>query len=172
LIRADKEKIINNLSASIAKANAFFMLNYKGLNFMQLSKVRKSIKESGGDYMVVKNRLLKLALQNNSIEFNDNFLKEPTAVAIAYGEPSVVAKSIKNYLKEFKNLDIKCGYLSGDVLSYEDVCELADIPSREELLSMMLGSLNAPITNFVSLMSNIPRSFVNVLNAIKDKKSN
>ncbi|MBC7195679.1 MAG: 50S ribosomal protein L10, partial [Deferribacterales bacterium] len=76
------------------------------------------------------------------------------------------------YAKDYKNFDIKAGYFEGTALSKEDVIALADLPSREELLAKMLGSMSAPTRNFVSLLANIPRSLLNVLNAIKDKKEN
>lgn len=170
--KSDKEKLIQELTEKTSEMSALFLVSYKGMTYTELSNVRNSIKSSGHDFRVVKNRLLKLALKNNNIEGLDEYLVEPTACAIVFGDPASVAKEFKKFAKDYKNFDIKAGYFEGTALSKEDVIALADLPSREELLAKMLGSMSAPARNFVSLLANIPRSLLNVLNAIKDKKEN
>jgi large subunit ribosomal protein L10 len=150
--------------------SALFLASYKGMTYEELSNVRNSIKSNGDDFRVVKNRLLKIALRNNNIEGLDEYLTEPTACAIVFGDPASVAKDLKKFSKDFKKFDIKGGLLENSPLTKEDVIAFADLPSREELLSKMLGSLTAPARNFVSLLANIPRSLLNVLNAIKENK--
>jgi len=170
--KADKEQLVAEISAQVKESDALFLTNYKGLTFPQITAVRAEIKESGSDFKVVKNTLLKIALNNNEIDSMDSYLVEPTACAIVTGDVAAVAKTIKKYAKEFDKFEIKAGYLDGNVLTANDVNVLADLPSREELLAKMLGSINAPVVNFVSLLANIPRSLVNVLTAVKDKKEN
>jgi len=168
--KADKEQLVAELAAQVKESDALFLTNYKGLTYTQLAAVRSEIKESGSDFKVVKNTLLKIALNNNEIDSMDSYLVEPTACAIVSGDVAAVAKAIKKFAKDFDKFEIKAGYLDGNVLTANDVNVLADLPSREELLAKMLSSMNAPVSNFVSLMANIPRSLVNVLTAVKDKK--
>lgn len=170
--KSDKELLVQELTEKISKMSALFLASYKGMTYEELSNVRNSIKSDGDDFRVVKNRLLKIALQNNSIEGLDEYLVEPTACAIVFGDPASVAKKFKKFAKDFKQFDIKAGFFENTPLAKEDVIALADLPSREELLAKMLGSLTAPARNFVSLLANIPRSLLNVLNAIKEKKEN
>jgi len=172
LKKQDKISLVNDLTDKISKSNAIYLANFKGLTYHELNSVRQSLKALGNDFRVVKNRLLKLALKSNNIEDLDAMLVDQTAIAIIFDEPTTAAKEFKKFSKELKNFEIKGGYLSGQVLSKDDVIALADIPSREELLAKMLGSLSAPARNFVSLLANIPRSLLNVLNAIKEKKEN
>jgi len=170
--KADKEELVNDLSDQIKDSDALFLTNYKGLTFPEITAVRKEIKSQGSDFKVVKNTLLKIALNNNEIDSMDSYLVEPTACAVVKGDVAAVAKTIKKYAKDFEKFEIKAGYLDGNLLTANDVNVLADLPSREELLAKMLGSINAPVANFVSLLANIPRSFVNVLTAVKDNKEN
>ncbi len=169
--KSDKELLVEGLKAKIAKANAIFLADYKGCTFPELTAIRSAIKSTGNDFRVVKNRLLKIALNGNNITALDNDLKEQTTCTIVFGEPTEAAKLLKKFSKDFKKFDIRCGYFEGQRLSKDDVIALADLPSREELLGRMLGSINAPVRNFVSLLANVPRSLLNVLNAIKDKKN-
>lgn len=168
--KADKEQLVADLTAQVKDSDALFLTNYKGLTYPEISAVRAEIKESGSDFKVVKNTLLKIALNNNEIDSMDSYLVEPTACAIVSGDVAAVAKTIKKYAKDFEKFEIKAGYLDGNLLTANDVNVLADLPSREELLAKMLSSMNAPVSNFVSLLANIPRSLVNVLTAVKDKK--
>jgi large subunit ribosomal protein L10 len=171
LKKSDKQLLVDSLKAKIEKANAIFLADYKGCTFPELTAIRSAVKSTGNDFRVVKNRLLKIALNANNVTALDNDLKEQTTCTIVFGEPTEVAKLLKKYQKDFKNFEIRCGYFEGQRLSKENVIALADLPSREELMARMLGSINAPVRNFVSLLANIPRSLLNVLNAIKDKKN-
>lgn len=170
--KTDKKELVSALSEEIKSADALFLANYKGLTFPQLTAVRASLKAQGSDFKVVKNTLLKIALHNNDITALDDHMKEPTAAAIVTGDVAAAAKEFKKFAKTYDKFVIKCGYLDGNALTANDVNTLADLPSREELLAKMLGSMNAPVVNFVSLLANIPRSLLNVLNAVKDKKQN
>lgn len=170
--RTGKEALVQELQEDLSKASAIFLANYKGLTYPELSGIRNSIKEQDCDFRVVKNRLFKIALESNKIEGLDEFLVQPTVCAFVYGEPTAIAKEFKKNVKELKHFEIKAGYMDGQLLTKEQIEVLADIPSRDELLAKMLSSISAPTRNFVSLLANIPRSFVNVLNAIKDKKDN
>ena len=170
--KTDKEQLVADLSAQLKDADAVFLTNYKGLTFPQITAVRSAVKSQGSDFKVVKNTLLKIALNNNGIDSMDSYLVEPTSCAIVSGDVAAVAKEIKKYAKEFDKFEIKAGYLDGNVLTANDVNVLADLPSRDELLAQLLRTMNGPATNFATLLSNIPKGLVNVLSALKDKKEN
>jgi len=170
LRRPDKEQYVEDLTSKIKESDAVFLADYQGLTFPQISEIRAAVKSSGSDFKVVKNTLLKIALHNSDITGLDDFLKGPTTCTIVKGDVAAAAKELKKYSKEFDKFSVRAGMLDGNVLSADDVSTLADLPSREELLAKMLSTFNAPVTNFVSLLGNIPRSLLNVLTAIKDKK--
>lgn len=170
--KIDKEQLVAELTAQVKEADALFLTNYKGLTFPQITEVRSAVKSQGSDFKVVKNTLLKIALNNNEIDSMDSYLVEPTSCAIVTGDVAAVAKEMKKYAKQFDKFEIKAGYLDGNVLSANDVNVLADLPSRDELLAQMLRTMNGPVTNLATLLANIPRGLVNVLSALKDKKEN
>ncbi|MCD8493127.1 MAG: 50S ribosomal protein L10 [Geovibrio sp.] len=170
MTREEKKQYVQQLTEEIKTSDALFLANYKGLTFPQLTAIRTAVKEKGSDFKVVKNTLVKIALHNNGIESLDETLKLCTACTIVNGDVAAVAKDMKKFAKDYDKFEIKGGYLDGNLLSGEDVNRLADLPSREVLLGRVLATMNAPASNFVSLLSNVPRSFLNVLNAIKDQK--
>lgn len=169
--REQKIELAKEIAAEIDAAEGVILTSYKGMTFNQLSAVRSAVKVKGSNFKVVKNTLLKKALNGSNINDLDNHLVESTALIIVKSDFAAVAKDVKKYAKDFQNFKVKVGLMGDTVLTSADVLTLADLPSREELLAKMLATMNAPVTNFVSVLANIPRSFLNVLNAIKDAKN-
>lgn len=172
--KEQKIELVNGLSGELKKSHGVIITNYKGLTFTQMDTIRRSFKEVGNDYRVIKNTLLKKALNANDINSIDGILAEPTAcIIVLNNDYAGAAKLAKKYSKQIatsKFFNIKGGFFDGMTLDQTGVERIADLPSREELLAQALRSMNAPITNFVSLLANIPRGFLNVLNALKEKK--
>ena len=169
--RDNKEQLVAELAEKLASAKAAFLADYRGLNVEQLNKLRSELRAAGVEYRVVKNTLLRLAAQGTGAAALDPFLEGPTAIAIAGQDPVAPAKILSEFAKTNAKFELKGGALEGKTLSVEDVKALAELPSREQLLAMMLGSLNAPATNFVGVLAAIPRSLVQVLAAIQDQKA-
>jgi len=171
LNRDNKEQLVSELAAKLAKTKATFLADYRGLTVEQVNTLRTQLRGAGAEYRVVKNTLLRLASRGTSSECLDPMLEGPTAIAIAPGDPVAVAKVLADFAKANAKFELKGGALDGKALSVNDVKALSDLPSREVLLARLLGSLNAPATNFVGVLAAVPRSFVQVLAAVKDKKA-
>jgi large subunit ribosomal protein L10 len=171
LDRNSKEALVAELAGQLASAKAAFLADYRGLNVEKVTQLRRDLRGSGAEYRVVKNTLLRLAAKGTSIECMSDLLEGPTAVAIVPQDPVAPAKVMSEFAKANAKFALKGGALGGKVLSADDVRALADLPSREVLLAKMLGSLNAPTTNFVGVLAAIPRSLVQVLAAIQEKKA-
>lgn len=173
--KEQKIELVKSITAEIKESAGVIITNYKGLTFDQMDEIRRSFKEAGNDYRVIKNTLLKKALNADNITEIDYTLVEPTAIVVVKEDFAAAAKLAKKYAKDAamsKFFVIKGGYFDGMALDQSGIEKLADLPSREELLAKALGSMNAPITNFVSVLANIPRGLVQVLNALKTKKEN
>ena len=171
--KEQKIELVQGLSNDIGNSCGVILANYKGLSFVQMDAIRRDFKSNGNDCRVIKNTLLKKAFNAKDINTMDNVLVEPTMCIIVKEDYAAAAKIAKKYSKEAaisKFFLIKGGYFDGMALDKVGVERIADLPSREELLARALGSMNAPITNFVSVLANIPRGLVNVLNALKEKK--
>lgn len=172
LTRQKKEKFVETISAEITESNGLILLNFKGLNFEKSNYLRKTMKKQNNRYRVVKNRLLKVALEKNNINQLNDLLVEETGAIFVFGDFVQLAKDIKKLIKtaDYQALKLKGAYFEGKLLTADELLQIADLPSREELLARMLSTLKAPMTNTVYLLNNILLKFINVLNAIKEKK--
>ena len=166
-----KEAIVAELAGKMATAKASFLADYRGLTVDQVNALRGKLRETGVEYRVVKNTLLKLAIKETGAACLEPMLTGPTAIAIAQDDPVAPAKVLSEYAKSNDKFELKGGALEGKPLSLADIKALSDLPSREVLLAKMLGSMNAPVTNFVGVLAAVPRSLVQVLAAIQDKKA-
>ena len=118
-------------------------------------------------YKVIKNNMLKRAADELKIEGVDEYFKGPSAVAFGYEDPVAPAKILCKFVKDANKTEIKGGILDGKVMDAAGITNLSKLPSKEELIAKMLGSMNAPVTNFVGVLAAIPRGLVCALNAIR-----
>jgi len=169
--RTEKEQIVQELAQRLADTPATFLADYRGINVEQATQLRRELTQVGVEYRVVKNNLLKLAAQGTPSEGLQSFCAGPTAIALSGDDPVAPAKILSKFAKEIDAFELKAGVLSGKLMSVAEIGALAALPSREELLAKALSSMNAPITNFVGTMAAIPRSLVQVLNAISQNKA-
>jgi large subunit ribosomal protein L10 len=169
--RTEKEQIVQELAQRLTDTQATFLADYRGINVEQATQLRRELTQVGVEYRVVKNSLLKLASQDTPAEPLQSYCTGPTAIALSGADPVAPAKILSKFAKEIDAFELKAGVLSGKLLSVAEIGALAALPSREELLAKALSSMNAPITNFVGTMAAIPRSLVQVLNAIGENKA-
>ncbi|MFA5516869.1 MAG: 50S ribosomal protein L10 [Desulfuromonadales bacterium] len=169
--RDNKEQLVSELAAKLGTAKAAFLADYRGLNVEQVNKLRNELRGVGVEYRVVKNTLLRLAAKGTEVECLSGYLQGPTAIAISSEDPVAPAKIFAEFAKANAKFELKGGALGGKVISAGEIQALAELPSREVLLGRMLGSISAPATNFVGVLAAVPRSLVQVLAAIEEKKA-
>jgi len=169
--RTQKEQVVQELAKRLAETDAAFLADYRGINVDQATRLRRELTQAGVEYRVVKNNLIKLAAKGTSAEPLQEFCAGPTAIALAGADPVAPAKILTKFAKDVQAFELKAGVLGGKILSVADINALADLPSREELLAKVLASMNAPVSNFVGTLAAIPRSLVQVLNAIGQSKA-
>jgi large subunit ribosomal protein L10 len=166
-----KVQMVADIAAKLADCKAAFLADYRGLSVEQVEQLRAELRAAGVEYRVIKNTLLRLAAKGTEIECLSGQLVGPTAVALVRNDPVAPAKVLVEFAKKCQAFELKAGALGGKVLSVPDIQALAELPSREVLLAKMLGSMNAPVTNFVGVLAAVPRSLVQVLAAIQDQKA-
>ncbi len=169
--RTEKQKEVEKFSEKMQKSKSCIFADYRGLTVAQMTDLRQKLYQEKSTINVVKNRLAKRAIKSLSIEGLDEFFKGPTAVASSYADPVSPAKILVKFAKDNEKLKIKAGYMDGKILDLNIIRELASLPSREILLAKMLGSMSAPATNLVGVLSALPRQLVQVINAIKEQKN-
>ncbi|NLC70152.1 MAG: 50S ribosomal protein L10 [Desulfuromonadaceae bacterium] len=165
-----KQEQVQRFGDKLSAATSAFLVDYRGLKVEEVNVLRGKLREVGVEYRVGKNTLLKRAVQNTAMEPLEPFLEGPTAIAIVDGEPVAAAKVLAEYAKEKKSFDLKVACVDGRILIPAEIERLSQLPSREVLLAKLLGTLNAPTSNFVGVLAAIPGSLVRVLAAIRDQK--
>ena len=165
-----KAAVVDEIKEKLQNAHSVVIIDYRGLTVDEVTNLRNQMRAAGVEYKVLKNTMIARAAKDLGIEGTEAMLEGPTAVAFGMQDAVSPAKIIVEFAKKTKKTEIKGGLLEGKVIGVDQVKYLASLPSKEELIAKMLGSLNAPITNFVGVLAGVPRAFVCALNAIKEKK--
>ncbi len=171
--KAERTADIEFLEKEFQEATGIFLADNNKINVEKVTKLRADLRKNGIQFIVVKNTLAKIACSRSGKNDLIPHFKGPTAVAVTRKEGTVPAKIIRDFQKENKNmLGLKIAYVEGSVFKGEDAIKLADLPSREVLLSQLLGCLQAPMGKFAGVLNGFLSKFVGTLNALKEKKEN
>lgn len=154
-----KQEIVEQLAGKLTDSTAGVIVEYKGISVADDTVLRRKLREAGVDYAVVKNSMLRRAAEKAGLEGLEDVLKGTTALAVSADDPVAAAKILCQQAKEDENFKVKAGFLDGAVIDAARVNELAKLPSREGLISMLLSVLNGPI-----------RGLAVALNAIAEKE--
>ncbi len=147
-ILEQKKELVAELTDQLSKACAGVIVDYKGITVTDDTKLRKSLREAGVDYRVVKNTYLRFAFNNIGLEGLDHVLEGTTAVAFSHSDELAAAKVLCKYAETNKDFTIKAGFSEGKPLDAETVLALSKVPGKEDLLSMLAGSLSQIIAGF------------------------
>jgi large subunit ribosomal protein L10 len=169
--RSEKQVVVDAMAERLGRAKACVLTNFTGLKVEQMTDLRQKLRENSLEYVVVKNTLLKRAGEGSSAALLADELTGPNGLAIAYDDPVALAKILVDFAKVNPKLELRSGVLEGKLISAAQVADLAKMPSREQLLAMLLGAMNGVPRNLVSVLAAVPRSLLNALNAIKDQKA-
>jgi len=168
--KQQKEEIVNQLADRIKDSKSVVVANFDGLTVNESQAFRQECKDAGVDVFSVKKTLLQIALKKAlEQDVDTKEMKGSLNIALSQDEVSA-AKLVKGFSKKHEDIEFQGGILEGQIIDIEELKKLADLPSREELLAKVVGSLNAPISGFVNVLAGNLRGLVNVLNAIKDNK--
>lgn len=152
LSRSEKEAIIQDLNKDIGRAKAIFLTNLVGISSNDAVSVRKAVRDSNGKMVVTRNTLFKKAAAGTSAEALVANLSGPHALAFAFEDPAAVAKSLKEAGANLELVDLKGGVLDGQLLTKAQVKQLADLPSRDQMLGTLLATFLAPVSAFARVM--------------------
>lgn len=153
-------------------SGAFFVTDYLGLNVEDVTNLRKKLRQNGVKFMVAKNTLFKIAAQNAGAPNMDKHLKGPTAIAFVTKDAAVAAKMLDEQQKEKELPRIKAFVVDSHLYGASEIKRLADLPSREVLLSMVVGAVEAPLTSLVGSIDGFFHPLINSINALADKRKN
>jgi large subunit ribosomal protein L10 len=166
----EKKRIAQDLNERFSKAAVVIVTDYKGLDVAAMNDLRRKLREEEVEYQVVKNSLLVRAAEKTDVVLIKDTFKGPSAVALSYSDPIAPAKILTQFAKDNNIFEIKAGVMDGSILDLNRIKALSALPSREVLLGRFVSVLNNVPTSFVRTLGEIPRRLLNVLQAIKDQK--
>ncbi|MGF0034487.1 50S ribosomal protein L10 [Bariatricus sp. SGI.154] len=150
-----KQPIVQAIADDVKDAASVVLVDYRGLTVAQDTELRKQLREAGIIYKVCKNTMMKRAFEGTEFAALDEHLEGPSAIAISKDDATAPARILCKFAKDAKALELKAGVVEGAVYDVAGLTELSKVPSREELLSKLLGSLQSPITNLARVLNQI-----------------
>jgi large subunit ribosomal protein L10 len=166
---AEKIERVAELKERLGAADAILLTEYRGLTVSEISELRRSLAEGGASFAVVKNTLMRRAAEESSMADLESLLEGPTAVAFVQGDAVAAAKKVVDAIKRFPTLVLKGGYMDGHALSSTDARALADLESREVMLSKIAGLMKGEMSRAANMFQSAQSRFVSLMEALKEK---
>ncbi len=165
-----KAETIEKIKERYSRATGVIFTEYRGLKVQDLQGLRATLKEKGGELQVVKNTLFRIAVGDDAENLPEDLSSGPSAVAYLYGDEAAVAKAIVDFRDSSKKLVVKGALIGGKAMTDKQVESLSKLPSKEVLISQILGLLNEPVTGVVSVLNEVLAGPVRAIAAVADKK--
>ena len=166
LTRQEKEQILQEYSDKLQRAQVLIWADYRGTTVAQVQDFRRQLRPVGAEAMIVKNTLMRLALERADLPVPSDIMAGPSAVTFVYDDVAVATKVVTGFASANDRVfHIKGGMAGGKIIGVEQVTTLTTLPSREVLLSRVLGGIQSPISGFVGTLAAVMRGFMTVLNA-------
>jgi large subunit ribosomal protein L10 len=164
-----KQDVVAEVSAQLAQAQSIILADYRGLEAVDMTKLRAKARSSGVYFRVLKNTLVRRAIADTPFAQLAEQMIGPLAFAIS-ADPVAAAKVLNDFAKGNEHFVIKGGAMPNVVMGPKEVGSLANLPSRDELLAKLMGTMQAPVTKFVQTLNEVPSRFVRTLAAVRDKQ--
>ena len=171
--RKTKHKLKDEMSVLLKQVSGIIVTEYRGMTVEELTLLRVQLRKSGATFKIIKNRVVKKSVEadvKNIVPLSPNF-KGPIGLVLSFKDSAQATKAVFEFEKDHPNFIVKAGYVEAGVYAPAQLKAIAALPSKEVLLGQILGTLMNPHRGLVTVLSGVPRNLVNVLNAIKDKKS-
>lgn len=168
--RKTKEQVVADLHDKLKNLKLAVLVDYSGINVEKITALRNELRGSETEFRVAKNTLLRIASRDTDFGVLEEYIRGPLAIAMSYGDEVEPTKVLVDFAKQNEAMEIKAGILNGKFLSKEDINVLAALPGRDVLLGKLLSVLTATQTSLVSVLSGVPRSFVQILEGYRAKK--
>ena len=168
--KAFKNEKIQEISDRVAKAKVAIVTDYRGLTVAEITDLRRQLQKEGADYTVVKNTLTKRAIKDTPYDGLEKLLEGPSAVVFGFEDQVAPAKVLTQFIKKAKKVELRGGILDGKILSPDEVRQLSELPSKEELYAKMLGSINSPATGIVNTVNGVMRALVIAMDGVRKQK--
>jgi large subunit ribosomal protein L10 len=168
--RPEKVAVVDEVRERLSAASAAILTEYRGLNVAEISRLRRALRDAGGDYKIYKNTLVRFAARDLGLAELEELLTGPTAIAFVETDAAAVAKALRDFGRTNPALVVKGGLLGTKVLTAGDTSALAELPSRDVLLAQLAGAMAAPLQQFAGLLQALPRNLAYGLKALLDQQ--
>ncbi|MFQ5705809.1 MAG: 50S ribosomal protein L10 [bacterium] len=172
MARPEKVAVVEEVASKIKDAKSVFLTDFTGLNVEEINKLRRSFRAASVEYRVVKNTLARLSCKAAGHEELVEYLEGPTALAFGESDPVTPAKVITEFARKTDKPKIKACLFEGVLVGTDRMGEIASLPSKNELIAKLLGTMNAPLTGLAVSLSGILRNLAYALQAVKKQKEN
>jgi large subunit ribosomal protein L10 len=170
LTKDDKQALVDEYSKGLALAPHAFVLGYKGITVPQVTELRNRVRATGGEYVVVKNTLALRAIDSSALAGLKEHFVGPTAVVYCEKDPVALAKALTDFAKDNPTITFKAGMVERRAVAADQIKEIAQLPSREELITKLLFLMQSPLTRLARVLAAVPQGFVSVLDQVRAQK--
>lgn len=167
--KQQKEELVEQYKKWVEESDGMVLTHYHKLTVKDISALRKEIRESGGEFHIIKNTLAKRAFEESGREWKEGVFSGPTALGVSYNNPTGLAKALKTFAKENGTIEIKSGYLAERLVTAEEINALADLPSMDEMRAKLLSTIAAPASQIVRTLAEPGRQVAAVLKAYSEQ---
>lgn len=170
LTQTEKQAVVANVSEVAGRALSAVAAEYRGLTVGELTELRAKARESGVHVQVVKNSLARLAVKGTEFECMQDRFKGPLMLGFSEADPGAAARLFRDFAKENENLKIMVGAVGGDTIEATEIDRLANLPTRDEAISMLMAVMQAPVTKLARTFKEVPGKFVRTVEAVRQSK--
>ena len=163
---------VEQLTEKLGKAKAIYFTEYHGLNVEDITELRREFSKNDVEFKVAKNTLIKLAAENNKLNGLNSYLSGSTAIALSYEDPTSPARVLKQFKKDHELPEVKGIVFDGEILDGKEFERIADLPTKDQSLAMLVGVLSSPMTKLALTLKSPMTDLGNTLSNLKDQKSN
>jgi large subunit ribosomal protein L10 len=168
--RTEKENLVASMHKTFEDSSIVVITHYSGLTVTEMSDLRMQMLDVGAGFKVTKNRLARLAINGTKYQPLESMFTGPTAIAYSNDDPIAPAKILQDFAEKDDTFSIKTGIMDGKILTADEVVVLAKLPSRDELLGKVVGSIQSPLYGFAVVLNGLLRNLVGVVSAIEEKQ--
>lgn len=168
--RKQKEEVVDQLADQFSKSKSVIFSNYRGLTVPEMQELRSELRKDQSTYFIAKKTLIKKAVEKSGIEVELPELKGPVGVAFSEGDETAPARVLYNFGKKHEAVEIYSGILESKIMDKGQVESLAQLPTKEQLLGKVVGTINAPVSGFVNVLAGNIRGLVQAMKGIADSK--
>ncbi|MFC1477076.1 50S ribosomal protein L10 [candidate division KSB1 bacterium] len=170
MIREDKEKNVIELQKVFEEAKSVYFADFTGIDVQMINDLRRQFNKENVTYRVVKNTLTRRSIEGRGFDGLMPYLIGPTAIAYSFDDPVAPGKLIEEFYKKNDKLELKAALIDGEIYDHETAIKIVRLPSKEQLIAQLLGTLNSPITGLVYVLSGVVRNVVSVIDQIRQKQ--